>query len=289
MVEADTPGLLAAVGDTCYGWEGIADENSRVLQFRMFHDAGQFAGGSPEIRLETQRLLVNGQGLRAWADAVSGCAECRVADNVLLDSEAFREEVLEPLILFLIARSGRTPIHASGFVADGLAALLAGRSGLGKSCLARAAYEAGFSVLSDDTVYIQQEPRLRVWGMPRPIHLFPEDAPAGSGDRVRVRNGKLKHAMPVNTVAGAVMAERAALCVLHRGSSASLERIGQREAMRSLDDLDPGFDLLRDDIEPVFKALACNGAWRLTLSAEPSEAISLLSENLPYLDPVAAP
>lgn len=278
-----------AVADACRGWEGHADGTARLLRLKLVLGRGQCGTGDSEVRVEGHRLLVNGRGVQAWADAASGSAECMMADDSRLDREALREEVLDPLILFLITRSGRTPIHASGFIAGGLAVLLAGSSGIGKSCLALAAHEAGFRLLSDDTVYVQLQPALRIWGIPRPIHLFPADVPIGAGNAVRVRSGKLKHAVPVGAASEAATARDAALCVLSRGAEVSLERISREEAMRALGEFEPGFDLLQTDIEVALEALARTGAWRLTLSSNPAEAISLLCENLCRLGSVAAP
>ena len=33
--------------------------------------------------------------------------------------------------------------------------------------------------LSDDTIFVQQEPSFALWGYPRPIHVFAADAPEG--------------------------------------------------------------------------------------------------------------
>lgn len=113
-------------------------------------------------------------GAEGEADAERRSASCAVAAHSLSAPDRLREDVLEPLVLFLITRHQRTPVHASSFVAQGLAIVLAGPSGTGKSCLARAADEAGFQVLSDDTVYLQREPRLKVWGHPEAAHCWLE-------------------------------------------------------------------------------------------------------------------
>lgn len=288
-VEADSPELLAIVADTCRGWEGDADPTARLLRLKLVRGHGPCGTGDPEVQVEGQRLRVSARGVDAWADSASGCAECVIREDHLLDGEALRQEVLDPLLLFLLTRSGRTPIHASGFIAGELAVLLAGPSGTGKSCLALAAYEAGFDLLSDDTIYLQLQPELLIWGVPRPIHLFPDDAPTGSGNAVRVRNGKLKYSVPVGAGCEAVTARRAALCILAPGAKVSLQRIGREEAMRAHGEFEAGFDLLRGDIEAALELLARNGAWRLTLSANPAEAISLLRENLSGLGAVTAP
>jgi len=182
-----------------------------------------------------------------------------------------------------VTRRGRAPIHAAGFLAGDLAILLAGPAGAGKSCLALATHQAGFRLLSDDTVYISAAPVLRIWGIPSAIHLFPEDAPVSGCGPMRVRNGKLKLAVPVRPTWSPPTARRAALCVLDFGTSAALRKIGQAEALRRCGPLEAGFDLLRAPIEAALERLTRNGAWRLTLSPRPAEAIALLVDNLSAL------
>ena len=286
-METDRPELLGAVADTCRGWEGAADAGARFLRLTLRLGRCPSGTGEPDIQVDVQRLRVRGSGVDAWADAASGCAECVISEDYLIAGEAFRQEVLDPLILFLLTRSGRTPIHASGFMTGELAVLLAGPSGTGKSCLAFAAQKAGFKLLSDDAIYLQSQPELRIWGIPRPIHLFPEDAPAESGNVVRVRNGKLKHSVPMRAGCESITARRAILCILVPGTQVSLQPISQEEAMRAQGRFEAGFDLLQADIEDALELLSRNGAWRLTLSSDPAEAISLLSENLSALAAVA--
>jgi len=288
VAEADTVELLAAVERACHGWNGSKAAEIEPLHLRLKVGANWEADRDTTISADKWRLQIDGRWVAARADASRGRAECVVAGNHQ-DRPALQDEVLDTLILFLATRRDRTPIHAAGFVADGFALLLAGRSGSGKSCLALAAHEAGFALLSDDTVYIEQRPKLRIWGLPRPIHLFAEDMPSGSCGGIRIRGGKAKHVLPVNMPARAVTADRAVLCVLGRGTSASLARIGQREALAELGSLEEGFDLLKDEIEAALALLTRNGAWRLTLSADPAEAIEVLRANLPLLNANASP
>jgi len=230
----------------------------------------------------TMKLEVAGATGRACADTQT--AECRIACDCLESTTQLRNEVLEPLVLFLLTRPRRTPVHAAAFVAEGLGVVLAGPSGSGKSCLARAADAAGLQVLSEDTVYIQQEPRWRLWGHPRVVHLLPGDAAATAGPR-RLRNGRLKHVLGLRSATSAPLnCDCATLCILERGAAkASLSRLSPPEAIARLWPLDPGFDLLERAIADALAVLTARGAWRLSLSADPAEAIHLLCANLPLL------
>lgn len=281
--------MLAAVAAACRGWEGEPDGSDIALHLRLVLRQDICADGDPEIQVEGRRLWIRGGGVDAKADADRGSATCAVAEDHLADPEALCVDVIDPLLLFLLTRSGRAPVHAAGFLAGDLAILLAGPSGSGKSCLALAARAAGFPLLSDDIVYVQLRPELRVWGLPRSIHVFPEDAPAGRQEgALRLRNGKLKRAIPIDAGATAITATKAVLCILERGTAVSLSPISQAEAFRGLH-LEPGFDLLRVDFEAALETLTRNGAWRLALSGDPNDAIAVIGRNLRRLGATAPP
>lgn len=287
-VKADRPETLAAVAAACRGWEGEPDGTGPLLRLDIVVGRDICRDGDPEIRVDGRRLRIEGGGVEAEADSAAGSARCAVTEERLADREALCGDVLDPLLLFLLTRNGRAPIHAAGFLAGDLAVLLAGPSGAGKSCLALAAQAAGFRLLGDDILYVQLRPELRVRGVPRAIHVFPDDAPGAAGSPIRVRKGKLKRAVPITACGTAPTARKAVLCLLDRGKRASLEPIGSGEALRG-QRWEPGFDLLSADIEAALAALTRNGAWRLALSSDPAEAIGLLSRNLSRLGQTAAP
>jgi hypothetical protein len=286
-IDFDRADDRAVIQATCRGWDGVPGPGERELRIVLEH-ADDLAGtGSTEVSVTGRDMRLHGSGAAGSASADAGVARCAVSAEFLAAPELLREHVLEPLLLFLLARNGRTPIHAAGFVAEGLAILAAGPSGAGKSSLALAADAAGWPVLSEDTVYLQTHPGAKVWGWPGPVHLLP-----GDGDRAalgtRLRGGKLKQALALGTARQA-SAESATLCLLERGERVSLDRIESAEALRRLAPLEPGFDLLAREIEQAHALLTRKGAWLLTLSSRPAEAIALLSATLPLLRETAVP
>jgi hypothetical protein len=58
--------------------------------------------------------------------------------------------------------------------------------------------------------------------------------------------------------------------------------------MRALARLEPGFDVMPHEVHAAHAALTRQGAWRLTLSADPVEAIRCLTANLAMLREGAA-
>jgi hypothetical protein len=286
-VRANHPRLIEAVATACRGWEAPPDPHGPILDLWLKVGPVPVDGTGPVVDTDGPHLSIRGD-IEAGADAGRGHAWCRVADAGAFDDPGLREQVLDCLILWLLTRNGRIPIHASAFAAGSTAILLAGRSGSGKSCLALAAHSAGFPLLSDDTVYLELEHKFRVWGIPRPVHLFPEDAPQREQAPIRLRNGKRKCAIALPARPQPVTADAATLCVLRRGDHVALEALDSSAALAALGPLEPGFDLLTADIAAGLRRITQRGAWRLTLGADPEEAIALLSANLSRLTERAA-
>ena len=205
-------------------------------------------------------------------------------DRALLSRpDDFGDGMLDPLTLFLLGARDRQPLHATAIERGGVAILLAGPSGSGKSSLAWAALESGFRILAEEPVYIQIEPRLRVWGRTNRVRL-PEDAvrhfPGIRQRPTRLPNGKTKIVVSAGPLAKPY-AETAGLCILGRGdrSSPTLERVTTAEAVEKLArDLDPGFHLYADTIGERIRRVAERGAWHLSVGDSPADAIPLLEE-----------
>ncbi len=244
------------------------------LRISMGRESG---GGAPEVSVDGSALRLAGRGVAGAADARRGEGWCVVPAELASDPDRLGAEVVDPLLLFLLTRAGRVPVHAAGVCVGETAVVLAGASGSGKSTLAHAALRAGLGVLSDDTVFVEREPALRVWGYPRPIHLLPESAAAAGVDGApRLRGGRWKIAVHASGPAP-TSAPRAVLCLLDRGDAVSLRPVPVAEAVASLAGaLDPGFDHFGEETPDVARALAAGGAWRLTLSAEPEEAVAAI-------------
>lgn len=272
----------AAVLAACHGWEGAGE--GALLDLRLTGDATLAGVGATEVTVHGAQLALTGAGVRGGARADLRRAWCAVSGEFLNAPDRLRSELLDPLVLFLAARHGRTPLHAAAIKAGDLAILLMGPSGAGKSTLALAADRAGWTVLSEDTVYVEMQPALKIWGSAGPVHLLSDGEPG----RLRLRNGKLKQIIPLRQPSGALSADRVAMCLLARGSAVALDRLTPSDALGLIGPPEPGFDLLAGDIRAASERLVQGGAWRLTLSADPAEAIACLSANLPLLHETAA-
>jgi hypothetical protein len=287
-VELVGSGDLDMLSAACRPWHGVPVCPTPRLRLRIEAASEPEEEGEIRITLEDGAMRLRGGGVEGTADPASGQAACRVPLRYLATPDLLRSAILDPLVLYLLGRNDRAPVHASCFLAGDLAVLLAGPSGSGKSCLAHAAHAAGFPVLSEDVVYVQLRPQLRAWGWPGPVHLFPANAPRDGAFPQRVRNGKTKLAVPLGAAGSPAMsATRAVFCLLERGGAVGLERVAPAAAMRRLGQLEPGFDVMAAEVRAAHEALARNGAWRLTLSADPREAIGFLAANLAMLHEAA--
>lgn len=279
---ADDPRLLAAARAACPDSPAELHQAGNRIAIRLETASIPSSNLSCRIEVEGSRIAVRGPDFEARGDAKARTGVCRVPLRLALDQDALASELLDPILLFLLARSGRTPIHAAGIMIDGRAVLLAGASGSGKSSLAHAAARRGIRVLSDDTIYIQLDPDFRVWGMPRPIHLMLDDAPPGQHP-IRLRSGRTKASVSLPAQSAELYADDAALVVLERGSGVALGRLETDAAKHAMSRLEAGFDLLPEESREAAGALAGRGAWRLTLGSRPDDAIDLLLADLQRL------
>ena len=273
LIIADDPQLIAAADAAYAYWSVEAPRSEPRIKLRLeIGDASPSADVSLDIRVEGSCLQLKSAEAEGVADAAALTARASVTRGLVNDPARFIE-VIDTLLLFLLARDGRIPVHASGFMLGELAILLAGPSGSGKSTLALAAAKRGLPILSDDMLFVQLEPTFVLWGFPRPMHLFLEDAPPGDHRR-RLRNDKLKAAVPLE--APALKAEKSILILPNRGKALGIQQMPTAKAIEHLMQLDAGFDLLENDSRAALEALASTGAWQLTLTNDPNAAIDLI-------------
>lgn len=281
--EADDPRLLDAALAPYAAWRTAEGVEAPRLRVRLRLGGGGRGGGEPSIEVRGPRLRLRAPSARGEADAALGAARCAVSPALAEEPDRLAAEALDTLVLFLLSRLGRVPVHASGVLIGETAVVLAGASGSGKSTLALAGAREGLRVLSDDAVRVQLRPGFRVWGFPRPIHLLPVAGDPDGAAPLRLRSGRWKLAVTPQACrwTSPPRADRAALCLLERGREAALSPLPLPEAVeRMTASLEPGFDHFRREMPAVVEALAAGGAWRLALSPNPAEAIALLRARL---------
>ena len=111
-------------------------------------------------------FLVSGDGRRIV------CRQFGVAT-----AESFCVYLLGQALSFALVKSGFEPLHATVLAIDGEAVACLGESGFGKSTLAACFLEAGYQVLTDDLLILQEKSgRVLAYPGPPRIKLFPKIA-----------------------------------------------------------------------------------------------------------------
>lgn len=281
LVEVESNSESAAIAAQARISSGKPVDSPNDDQKSVYIVLSSYAVNEPRARcadsVNANSLCLSFGQVTVRADAESGRGICEFPDDCEFD-RLFAEAV-DTIVLFLVARAGRIPIHASAFMLRDTAIVLAGRGAAGKSTLALAAAQAGLAVLSEDTIFVQLRPKLRLWSRTEAIHVFERDAPPGAPGAMRYRSGRWKKILPVNTPQN--FADKAVLCVLSPGDGLSLTPMAPDDAVTAVtENPEPGFDLYGARSVEAASLLAGNGAWRLTLSKSPREAIDLIRHTL---------
>ena len=256
----------------------------------VVHDNAEHGDAPSPVRhisTDDGRLLVHSPGSVAIVDPSRRESLAYVTTALVAHRDHFCETVLEAITFALLASLDRHPIHAAAIARGGHALLLAAPSGTGKSTLAYLAHRSGIGVISDDHVWVQLVPALRIWGGPLNVRLlaeasghFPE---LSQFEPASLTRGTLKTALKLGDVSQADHArcDSATVCVMTRGARVSLERVGGSQLEEELArQLTPGFDRFAGRHNEVVRALTADGGWRLTLSDDPFDALPLLQRML---------
>lgn len=147
--------------------------------------------GRPVLREDGDHFCAyDGAGGLVMADLVHGAATAWVPERTSPDRA--RRVLLESPVWRLATRRGLLAIHAAAIVVDGVAVLVRGGSGAGKSSVALAADGAGLAVLSEEVAWVDPG-RWAVWPSARFVHLVagdPDDPAVGGAVGI---GGKADH------------------------------------------------------------------------------------------------
>jgi len=294
--ETNSPQVLDAVEESFGCWRQLdpvaVTVTSDPLRVRLVVYGDTNSRPTDAARAEVRhicpdatRMLIQSSHAVGISDPDRREAVAYVSAELVVDRVHFRAAVLDALTWSLLAHFDRHPVHAAAIGVADRVLLLAASSGTGKSTIAYVAHRSGLTVLSDDRVWIQLEPTLRVWSAPRPLRLlpgtvvlFPELA---SQPQVEI-DGKRK----INVTSGGCIAPGGdggvVTCVMRRGNGApSLESLGSESIAAALEEqLAPGFDRYPVRRRAVMRMLAEPGGWLLTLGRSPEEALPLVLEVL---------
>jgi hypothetical protein len=239
---------------------------------------------------DSTHASITAPGMHAEADLASGDATLRI-DEAFLASRQFRLDVLEGLVYVLLTRRDRHPVHAAAIVNGSGALLLHGPSGVGKSTLAWAAHCEGYEVLSDDSVRVQLEPSLRIWGdgTPPKVRLLENIVRADPTLRDAPRDPDGKFVVDMHDAGGKrdwrPYGESARVCLLTRGTSDVVLRPASPQEIEQaiLAAPETQFDLAPEQRGRVVQRLAAPGGWSLTLSPHAEDAMPSIERMLDQL------
>lgn len=316
--ESDRPEVLDVVAEALSAWRSLDrapwlvetrgvhiriavddDDDERATSSGAASDGGTADGGARAAG----RAREDGDAAaarRGAEDNVRRSARVSAKRAMLEDAQQFRYGPVEAATFALLESLDRAPVNAAAVARGGTALLLVGPRGAGKSTLAYAASRAGLKVLSDERVYVQSRPELRVWGMPGFLHLaadgathFPELAGISA---VRLANGTSRLTLDVERL-GALpelpLARRVGVCLLRRDGSAGPEfaRVHPERITMELNETSIGGEAYPDDMIALIARLAERGAWVLNASGHPSRLVPRVETMLEAVvgQPAAAP
>jgi hypothetical protein len=275
------------VEETFRPWARHGGSTARVHVRVVVHDGEEGVGVHPIVRYISTpdgRLILQSPGSVAIVDGSRRESLAYVTTALAGDREHFRTAVLEAITFALLACFDRHPVHAAAIARAGRVLLLAGPSGMGKSTIAYLAHTAGMSVLSDDRVWVQLEPHLRIWSgpatarlKPASVSLFPE---LRSGSTPANEEKVVVPLTAANNQVGNA-ADQVVVCVLARGDRAALDRTPESALAAALmSQLAPGFDRFPDRVDRVIGAVTAGGGWRLTLTNDARDALPFIRSML---------
>jgi len=246
---------------------------------------------------DADRVIVHTPGSVGIADTRRQEATAYITPALLADRAHVQYSMIEGLTLSLVTACDRYPVHAAAIARGGVALLLAGPPGTGKSTLAYQAHCHGLRVLSDDAVYMQLDPEFRVWGLPGRVRLLTtavSDFPELAGrSPTLLANGDEKLVVqcagewPAAT-ALAPVATRAGVCLLERTEGAAAVSKAPASAAEVQAFLKDGLGLSRArfgaSLDDALRRVAGAGGWRVSLSANPADAMPLFDDMLAELE-----
>jgi hypothetical protein len=301
--ESNSAAAVAVVEDAFGMWRALRTNpelitRQGVVVRLIVHegDEGDASHAPVTCRMpDPERLVVHTPGSVGIVDTRRGDAIAYVTPALLGDRPHVRYALLEGLTLTLVTACDRYPVHAAAVGRGQVALLLAGAPGMGKSTLAYQAYRQGLRVLSDDAVYVQLDPEFRLWGIPGRVHLLTTGGAhfselAGRAPSL-LANGDEKMVVEFPDAWPAVgaalpVASRVGVCLLERGGGGASRAPASSLEVQAF--LKEGLGLSRvrfaGGLDDAVARLASAGGWRLSLSANPAEAIPHLDAMLKELE-----
>ncbi|HEX3684565.1 MAG TPA: hypothetical protein VHU83_18660 [Bryobacteraceae bacterium] len=171
-VSTNAPELAAAVCEA-YDLFGGGDETAPVDLRFDFAQGAEPSAAEPNYRLSGEKAeLRTGDRVVLSVDTASGLARGCFPGNLVADRSFFRLHALHFALSAALPGRGFLGVHAACIAINGVAVLVRGPRGSGKTVLTYAAALRGFQVIADSTVWIAPD-EVTWWGIPRWVYLRP--------------------------------------------------------------------------------------------------------------------
>jgi hypothetical protein len=301
--ESNSQAALDIIEEVFGVWRGLSPDliepGSGVRIKLIVHDGDEgTAVHAPVVcRLpDNERLIIHTPGSVGLLDLRRRDAVAYITPALLADRAHAQYALLHIMTFPLVVLFDRYPVHAAVIARGPVALILAGPAGTGKSTLALQAHRQGLNVLSDDIAYVQLKPVFRVWGdLPGRVYLtldagahFPDLADHAP---TLLANGteKLLVRFPYEWSGRGgrdPMASRVGVCLVERnGGRASLGTASPQEVQAFLSrELGIARPLFGPGMDEAVALLAQGSRWKLSLSADPADALPFLDEMLAALE-----
>jgi hypothetical protein len=273
---------LSAAAESWSDWQPLF--KAAPLQFRVQVHARRGAARAPVFAARQNGFtLRSDQDNAGWFRPSRCIGGIRVGIDTALRREWFRYHFLEALALTALDTVAFTPVHGACVARSGRALLLCGESGAGKSSLAYACAERGWTFLADEASHLSMlEPGMVVGDCRRisiresAASLFPELRRAGA---TALLNGKRKLALDAVSLSHWRRTTCAAVagCVFltRRPGAGRLSEYDPARAKRYFRQYVRWGDPARREAQ--YDLLVSRGCWQLEYE-QPGEAVALLDQ-----------
>jgi serine kinase of HPr protein (carbohydrate metabolism regulator) len=204
-IATNSPAVIEAARES---WGSSPREFERApIRIRVLVEEGG-SDPAPEPAYRSQRglmLIVSDRHNFACCDLLSRFGWCHTSTNMLADRGWFRWFFLEAMVYLLLVQDDVVAVHAACVARNGRGVLLCGASGAGKSSLAFACAQSGWTYVSDDsTLLLQGSGDREALGKPHQFRFRPEAVelfPEIEGRAACIRpNGKPTVEVPVSAI-----------------------------------------------------------------------------------------
>ena len=175
-----------------------------TIRIKLLNSTPRELNCPPQYTLKNNSLEGQSGSSYFHADRTTSQADIFLCKAMLMNEYLLRYQMLNAVCFYLLSYRLFLPIHATCFVMGEYRVFCFGRSGMGKSTLAMAALQRGYSVLSEDLCFVGNRSSVGIKFDCREFHLYadshrrffePEQYKIST-----THNGKKKYIVPNHSI-----------------------------------------------------------------------------------------